>query len=217
VYVTHDQVEAMTLGDRAAVMNRGRIQQVDTPQALYWSPANLFVAAFIGSPSMNLIEAEIADGMLRCGGHSFPLEEVGDGARALPKRVVLGFRPEHLTELRGGDTAPWSFEADVSVVEDLGAERLVFFPLDVTAVEPEDIVRIREGEEQAGLMATGDMTILTARLPSTTRHASSEKRIRLALNPSLCYFFDPESGESLLEREPVPDAEVPSSVAGPVS
>jgi multiple sugar transport system ATP-binding protein len=215
VYVTHDQVEAMTLGERAAVMNRGRIQQVDTPQALYWSPANLFVAAFIGSPSMNLVEAPVEDGALRFAGLSFPLEELGAAAGALPERVILGFRPEHLTELRGGETAPWSIEADVSVVEDLGAERLVFFPLDVAAVEPEDIVRIREGEEQAGLMATGDATILTARLPSTAQH-SSATRIRLALNPGLCYFFDPASGESLLRRGPAPDAEIPRSVAGPV-
>src|SRR5919109_1888164 len=75
VYVTHDQIEAMTLGDRAAVMNAGRIQQVDTPQALYWSPVNLFVAAFIGSPSMNLVEAAVANGALRFGGFSFPLAE----------------------------------------------------------------------------------------------------------------------------------------------
>ncbi len=216
VYVTHDQVEAMTLGNRAAVMNRGKIQQVDTPQALYWSPVNLFVAAFIGSPSMNLVEAVVADGALRFGGLSFPLAELGDDAAKLPGRVILGFRPEHLTELHGGETAPWSLEVDVTVVEDLGAERLVFFPLDVAAVEPEDVVRIREGEEQAGLMASGDATILTARLPSSVRPTSTG-RIRLALNPGLCHFFDPESGDSLLRRESVPDAELPRSVAGPVS
>src|SRR5437762_6211529 len=95
VYVTHDQIEAMTLGDRAAVMNRGRIQQVDTPQALYWSPVNLFVAAFIGSPSMNLLEAVVDDGRLVFGGFSFSLHELGDDARKLPSRVIVGFRPEH--------------------------------------------------------------------------------------------------------------------------
>src|SRR5213596_2493802 len=99
VYVTHDQVEAMTLGQRAAVMNEGRIQQVDTPQALYWSPVNLFVAAFIGSPSMNLVEAEVADGSLRFAGFSLPLDELGADAAKLPGRVILGVRPEHFAEV----------------------------------------------------------------------------------------------------------------------
>jgi multiple sugar transport system ATP-binding protein len=214
VYVTHDQIEAMTLGDRAAVMNAGRIQQVDTPQALYWAPVNLFVAAFIGSPSMNLIEADVVDGQLRFGGFAFPLHELGDHARKLPSRVIVGFRPEHLTELRGEENAPWSIEADVSVVEDLGAERLVFFPLDVQAAEPEDIVRVREGEEQAGLMAADEGTILTARLPSTAR-ASARRRIRLALHPDLCHFFDPGSGNSLLARRPAPTDEVPVPLTSP--
>src|SRR5919109_422340 len=95
VYVTHDQVEAMTLGQRAAVMNEGKIQQVDTPQGLYWSPVNLFVAAFIGSPSMNLVEAHIDDGALRFAGFSLPIAELGADAARLPERVILGVRPEH--------------------------------------------------------------------------------------------------------------------------
>jgi len=194
VYVTHDQIEAMTLGDRAAVMNRGQIQQVDSPQALYWSPTNLFVAAFIGSPSMNLIEAEVADGQLRCGDFVFPLHELGDAGRRLPSRVIFGFRPEHLSELRGDETAPWAIEADVSVVEDLGAE----------------------GEEQEGLMAAGEGTILTARLPSTSR-AVTQRRIRLALHPDLCHFFEPESGASLVARRPAPTDEVPVSLTSPLA
>ncbi len=84
VYVTHDQVEAMTLGQRAAVMRDGRIQQVDTPQGLYWSPVNLFVAAFIGSPSMNLVEANVADGVLHFAGFSLPLAELGADVAKLP-------------------------------------------------------------------------------------------------------------------------------------
>src|SRR2546429_4129544 len=77
IYVTHDQIEAMTLGQRVAVMREGRIQQVDTPQELYARPANLFVAAFIGSPAMNLVEAELADGALHFGGHAISLPEGG--------------------------------------------------------------------------------------------------------------------------------------------
>ncbi|HEX5245944.1 MAG TPA: sn-glycerol-3-phosphate ABC transporter ATP-binding protein UgpC, partial [Gaiellaceae bacterium] len=164
VYVTHDQVEAMTLAGRAAVMNGGKIQQVDTPQTLYWSPVNLFVAAFIGSPSMNLVQAVVGDGALRFGGFSFPLAELGDDARKLPARVTVGFRPEHLTELHGEQAAPWWIEAEVSVVENLGAETLVFFPLDVKAVEAEELVAVRSGEEQAGLMAANGGAVLAARL-----------------------------------------------------
>src|SRR5919201_795367 len=108
VYVTHDQVEAMTLGQRAAVMNLGKIQQVDTPQGLYWTPTNLFVAAFIGSPSMNLVEAQVDDGALRFAGFSLPLAELGaDGAR-LPQRVILGIRPEHFAEVDDGRSPAWA-------------------------------------------------------------------------------------------------------------
>ena len=90
VYVTHDQVEAMTLGQRVAVLRDGVLQQVDTPQRLFREPANLFVAAFIGSPSMNLVEAELVDGKLRFGGHALPLAET---ARLGQRRVILGIRP----------------------------------------------------------------------------------------------------------------------------
>src|SRR5438128_4770360 len=98
VYVTHDQVEAMTLGQRAAVMREGRILQVGRPQTLYWSPVNLFVAAFIGSPSMNLVEAHVADGSLRFAGFSLPLADLGRDSAELPERVILGIRPEHFAE-----------------------------------------------------------------------------------------------------------------------
>jgi multiple sugar transport system ATP-binding protein len=211
VYVTHDQIEAMTLASRAAVMNKGRIQQVDTPQALYWSPVNLFVAAFIGSPSMNLVEAAVADGQLRFANVALPLVELGDDARKLPARVILGIRPEHLVELRGDALAAWSIEAEVSVVENLGAEILVFFPLDIPPVESDDLVRVQEGEEYEGLIAEDDRAILTARLPSTTRAAAGQP-IRLALDPRRCYFFDPRTGDSLVAREPV-DSELPALVA----
>jgi multiple sugar transport system ATP-binding protein len=216
VYVTHDQIEAMTLADRAAVMNKGQIQQVDTPQALYWSPVNLFVAAFIGSPSMNLLEAVVEDGSLKFASFSLPLDELGDDARKLPSRVILGVRPEHLAELHGDETGAWSIEAHVSVVENLGAETLVFFPLDVAPVEPEDVVRVREGEEQEGLIAADNRTVFTARLPSTAR-ARVGSRIRLALNPSLCHFFEPERGNSILVRRPAAEDEIPLSLAGPAA
>jgi multiple sugar transport system ATP-binding protein len=201
VYVTHDQVEAMTLGERAAVMRDGRIQQVDTPQQLYWSPTNLFVAAFIGSPSMNLVEAEIADGTLRFAGFSLPLAELGADAAKLPPRVIFGVRPEHLREVEEDDSPGWSIEGEVKVEENLGVELLVFFPIDAAPVETDEIVSIREGDEE-GLLAEEARAIFTARLPSGTRQLIG-KKIRLALDPDRCYFFDPDTGESLLARKAV--------------
>jgi multiple sugar transport system ATP-binding protein len=196
VYVTHDQVEAMTLGQRAAVMNKGKIQQFDTPQALYWTPANLFVAAFIGSPSMNLAEGTVSNGALNVGGFELPLSELGVDARRLPSTVTLGIRPEHLTELHNGDASPWAIEAQVTVEENLGAEILVFFPLETPAVASDDLVRAHSGEEHAALLAD-DRAIFTARLPAT-RRASARQKIRLGLDPRLCHFFDPDTGDAIV-------------------
>jgi multiple sugar transport system ATP-binding protein len=206
VYVTHDQVEAMTLGQRAAVMRDGRIQQVDTPQGLYWSPVNLFVAAFIGSPSMNLVEAQVADGAIRFAGFSMPLAELGPEAAKLPERVIFGVRPEHFTEVEEDQSPAWHIDGQVTVEENLGAEMVVFFPVNAPPVETDEIVSIREGDEE-GLLAEEARALFTARLPSGTRQLVG-KKIRLALDPERCHFFDPDTGESLLTRkaadEPIP-------------
>src|SRR5437764_7063758 len=116
IYVTHDQVEAMTLGQRVAVMRDGRIQQVDTPQALYTRPQNLFVAAFIGSPAMNLVEAEIDGGRMRFGGYAIPLP----AADATPTgRVIAGIRPEAFEDGAFADPSLPRLEVKVEVVEEL--------------------------------------------------------------------------------------------------
>src|SRR5919201_1108281 len=206
VYVTHDQVEAMTLGQRAAVMRDGKIQQVDSPQGLYWSPVNLFVAAFIGSPSMNLVEARVSDGRLRFANFALSLEVLGADAAKLPERVIVGVRPEHFAEITDDDAPPWSIDGEVSVEENLGAEVLVFFPVNAPPVETDEIVSIREGDEE-GLLAEERRALFTARLPSGTRQLAGQT-IRFALDPERCYFFDPDTGESVLARkavdEPIP-------------
>ncbi|KIL42390.1 sugar ABC transporter ATP-binding protein [Gordoniibacillus kamchatkensis] len=132
VYVTHDQVEAMTLGERIVVMNEGEIQQIASPTELYNKPNNMFVAGFIGSPAMNFIDARIGGGQaLLAGGTAFPLPEAA--ARALGayegKPIVLGVRPEHIYgEAMAPDRAGSAkLEAHVQVVEQLGAESLVYF------------------------------------------------------------------------------------------
>jgi multiple sugar transport system ATP-binding protein len=159
---------------------------------------NLFVAAFIGSPSMNLVEAHVDDGALRFAHFALPIRELGADAAKLPKRVMLGIRPEHLSQVDEGDSPAWSIEGEVKVEENLGAELLVFFPVDAPPVETDEIVSIREGDEE-GLLVTEVQAMFTARLPSGTRKLLG-KQIRLALDPQRCYFFDPATGQSLLER-----------------
>ena len=114
----------------------------------------------------------------------------------------LGIRPEHFFEVDESEAAAWSIEADVTVEENLGAEILVFFPVAAEPVETDDIVSIREGEEQEALLAQEARALFTARLPSGTRRFMG-KRIRLAVNPKRCYFFDPVTGESLVVRKAV--------------
>jgi len=121
IYVTHDQVEAMTLGDRIAVMNRGAVQQVDAPRALYDQPANRFVATFIGSPAMNMIDGTVERGVFRTPSGALTF----DAPRALDsRRLTLGLRPEHLVPVTNG-TAPVRIRARVELIEPLGSEVLL--------------------------------------------------------------------------------------------
>src|SRR5688500_11895025 len=158
IYVTHDQVEAMTLGQRVAVMRDGRIQQVDTPQALYRSPVNLFVAAFIGSPAMNLVEARVEDGAAVFGGLRVPLPP-----ERLPEAggpLVLGIRPESFEDAAFADPSLPQIEVDVAVLEDLGSDAHVIFPVDAPRLEAEDVRR--EEDDEHALIADGS-AVFTAR------------------------------------------------------
>ncbi len=130
LYVTHDQAEAMTLGDRIAVLNEGRLLQLGTPQEVFRHPRDLFVAAFMGTPSMNLLRGEVAGGLLRAGSLTLRTGGVADG------HVVLGFRPEALLPARSAAGLP-SFEMTVDLVEELGNETLVYgeVPGEVASVE----------------------------------------------------------------------------------
>jgi multiple sugar transport system ATP-binding protein len=190
VYVTHDQVEAMTLGQRVAVMRDGRIQQVDSPQNLYRRPANLFVAAFIGSPPMNLVEAEVTDDELSFAGLRVPL-----AGRALPPgRVILGIRPQDFS-LADGAGRP-SLEVEPAVVEELGSATHAIFPVEAPPVDT-DAVRAASDEGERGvLLATDRRALFTAALPEGSP-AVVGRRLRLALDPARLHFFDPESGARL--------------------
>jgi multiple sugar transport system ATP-binding protein len=193
VYVTHDQVEAMTLGQRVAVMRDGRIQQVDTPQNLYSEPANLFVAAFIGSPSMNLVEATVADGEVQFAGFRIPLSPERRPARE--GLVILGIRPESFEDAAFADAGLPQVEVDVSVLEELGADAHVIFPIDAGRVSAEDLEAAVD-EPVEGLIADDRRSLFNARVDPRTA-AATARPIRLAVNPAQFHFFDPESGSTL--------------------
>jgi multiple sugar transport system ATP-binding protein len=196
VYVTHDQIEAMTLGQRVAVMRDGRVQQVDTPQALYARPANLFVAAFIGSPAMNLVEAEVADGELRFGGHAIPLPAA---TAPPPGPVIAGLRPEVFEDDAFADPSLPRLDVRTEVVEELGADTHVLFAV---AAPPVDASEVREaaGDEEA--LTTVEGSLFTARVDPGTA-AKPGAPLRLAVDPSRFHYFDPETGLRL-EPKAVP-------------
>jgi multiple sugar transport system ATP-binding protein len=200
VYVTHDQVEAMTLGHRVSVMRDGRMQQVDVPQRLYDDPANVFVAAFIGSPSMNLVNATVSDDHIRVGELRVPLDRqrrpaaVADGGR-----VVLGIRPEAFEDVDFADRGLPTFDVRVNVVEELGSDAFVFFNLDADPVIVEDALADEPEDETTLLAEERDRALFAARVDPRTK-ATVGGTIRLALDPSRLYFFSPDSGESLVHR-----------------
>jgi len=196
VYVTHDQVEAMTLGQRVVVLRDGVIQQVDTPQALYARPENLFVAAFIGSPAMNLVEATVADGRAAFAGWDLPLDPA---RRPRDGRVILGLRPESFEDASLADGDLPTVEVDVAVVEELGSDSHVIFPIEAPRVEAEELRAAVDDEEDA--LIADDRSMWNARVSSKAQ-AEPGRRIRLALDPAELYFFDPETGASLTVGAP---------------
>jgi multiple sugar transport system ATP-binding protein len=194
VYVTHDQVEAMTLGQRVAVMRAGTLQQVETPQRLYRDPANLFVAAFIGSPSMNLVEAEVRDGRVEFAGFSIPLPP----GRPLngAARVILGLRPQYFTDARLADPSLPTIEVEPAVVEDLGSTTHVIFTIDAPPVDVEAVRAATDENETAVLLVADRRALFTAEVDEATG-ARPGSKLRLAVDPSRFHFFDLETGEAL--------------------
>ena len=199
VYVTHDQTEAMTLGQRVAVMNDGHVLQVDSPQRLYDRPANVFVAAFIGTPAMNLVEATIDGDHLVFAGLRIPLDPKRRPQGA-PSKVILGIRPEAFEDARFGQGAA-SLDVAPVVVEELGSETHVFFHLDAPSVTAEGLER-----DDQGTLLPDSKALFAARLdPRTSARLGAP--LELALNVGGLHFFDAETGGSLLrepESEPAP-------------
>jgi multiple sugar transport system ATP-binding protein len=197
VYVTHDQVEAMTLGQRVAVMNEGRVQQVDVPQTLYQSPANLFVAAFIGSPAMNLVEGSIEGDTLAIGSIRVPLDRERRPKETTGGRVIVGLRPEAFEDAAFSQGDLPQLDAKVDVLEELGADAYVFFDAGAQTITVEG-TRSDDREDETTLLADVGTSLLTARVDPRTR-ARVGDTVRLTVDPSRLYFFSPETGESLLD------------------
>jgi multiple sugar transport system ATP-binding protein len=205
IYVTHDQVEAMTLGDRVAIMRDGLLQQVAKPQELYDRPRNLFVAEFIGSPAMNLVGVDLirSNGtfLAKFGGTTLEVgERVLDNRPALErfegKRLILGIRPEDIedAELAGGTHDGRRLSAVVDIREDMGSEVFAHFAVAGKAVRGED-VKAAVGEEAAEVAnVAGNVWI--ARLDRDTA-AEEQKPLELGVDTSRLHFFDPETGDAI--------------------
>jgi multiple sugar transport system ATP-binding protein len=210
IYVTHDQIEAMTLGDRVAVMLNGRLQQVATPQGLYERPVNDFVASFIGSPSINMIEAGLArnNGGLAVsfGGHNLSVDDAVSRARPelahyVGRTVLLGIRPEDFEDARvAQDTPPdRRISTVVALTESLGADVLVYFNVDAPGVVPVDVdvntdAAVQPVEPSA--RKTEKSSRLVARVSPRTRSAEGSP-VELAVDTTRLYFFDPETGAAI--------------------
>jgi multiple sugar transport system ATP-binding protein len=207
VYVTHDQVEAMTLGDRVCVLRDGRLQQVDTPQTLFESPVNLFVAGFIGSPAMNFATAELIrdDGpAVTFAGFKLAVPpdtfEAKDGlADYFGKQVILGIRPSDFEDARLTSARWGTMAVTAGVTEELGSEIHVMFTIDAPPVEHVAIVQAAETSEDADEAVTalvGGKSLWTARVSkeSRIRHGSP---VELSVDTRYLQFFDPASGLSI--------------------
>jgi len=200
VYVTHDQTEAMTLGDRVAVMRAGALQQVGTPAELYDTPKNLFVAGFIGSPAMNFMPAEFSSGRLK-----LPIGEVDAGELAGGRgdgKVVAGLRPENFEDTAViGDLKQERgvvFEAEIDLVESLGSDLFAYFHIESEGVQSDqlaDLVGDRLDETGAANIREGQEQIV-ARLDPTSKVKRGE-RTELWADTAKLHLFDPETGASL--------------------
>jgi len=205
LYVTHDQVEAMTMGDRVAVLSAGRLQQCDTPQSLYDHPKNLFVASFMGSPAMNLFEAAVGEGatQLLIGSQAIALPPSLHAMRPTLKSyagqsIVVGIRPEHLP-LAGAaselESTGSPFEGHVELVEALGSELLVHFTTDARAVEVTEVMESNADGLEDGTLTKGGVGV--ARVAAHTKITAGE-RVRFQLNPESFHFFDRATSELIV-------------------
>jgi multiple sugar transport system ATP-binding protein len=213
VYVTHDQTEAMTLGDRVAVLRKGLLQQVASPRELYNNPVNLFVAGFIGSPSMNFLPATLRDGKLTLPFGEIPLPEEYVSRLGHDERpVIVGIRPEDFEDLDLVDDRDRprgaNFSARIDVIEWMGSELFAYLP--VSAGDPAnraELAELARELEQENFHGDSDESQLVARLDPASRVREGEEA-QLWVDTTRLHLFDPETGDSLTywkSQEPQPD------------
>jgi multiple sugar transport system ATP-binding protein len=216
IYVTHDQVEAMTMGDRVAVLKLGVLQQVDQPSRLYRRPSNLFVAGFIGSPAMNLVEATVErtdDDRLAVafGSHRLAVDELAEQERPalrsyVGQKVILGIRPEDMEDAALASGAPEDrrLRTTVELREDMGSEVFVHFGVDCPPVLTEDTkeLAVDRGLDVEELEIAGaDHTSFVARFDASTS-ATEDDSIEVLVDTRALYFFDADTGASIWDEVP---------------
>jgi multiple sugar transport system ATP-binding protein len=209
IYVTHDQIEAMTLGDRVALMRKGELQQVGSPKTLYDYPTNLFVAGFIGSPAMNFVNAELSrsDGQVFAGFGSQRLRI--DERELLPmleeyvgRRVILGVRPEHLQDAAVSSDTPEDrrFAGSAQVREELGSEVVVHFEVEAAPVLTDEVRELALDVDAAALTELERerelfRTVFVARFAQT--RVREGEQVEVAVEPGSLRFFDPDTGQTI--------------------
>jgi multiple sugar transport system ATP-binding protein len=195
IYVTHDQVEAMTLGQRVAVLRDGTLQQVDTPQALFSTPANIFVAAFIGSPAINLVRASVEGRVLHFAEHHLPLPD----RFSIPtqREVIIGIRPTDFELAEHAAPSLPRLTTSIEVVENLGADVHLLFPMEAPRVDAERIGASADvnadGVDDEQLFSDEGRSLFTARV-AATRPIAVGDTVELAMNTDHLHFFDADSG-----------------------
>ncbi len=206
VYVTHDQIEAMTLGDRVCVLRDGLLQQVDTPQYLFAAPVNLFVAGFIGSPAMNFVSAELVrDGgaAVTFAGFKLPVpSDVFETKQGLSdfigKKVILGIRPSDFEDADLADSGWGKMPVTASVTEELGTEIHVIFTIDAPPVEHASLTKAadRDDDDDSVSALVGGKSLWTARV-SARSQVKPGRPIELGVDTRHLHFFDPSTGLSI--------------------
>jgi len=202
LYVTHDQVEAMTMGDRVAVIRKGVLQQIDTPREIYLYPKNIFVAGFIGSPSMNFVYAEIKNSskglILEFGDDKILSKDAPDALKDYEgQEIVLGIRPEAFEDSVYANKKEFSEELNinVSLLEQLGSDTYIHFYKDINPVQTEAIEEILadEGED---ISVLGTQTKFIARI-NPNANIKEAQNINLSIDPTKLHYFNPETGLSI--------------------
>jgi len=217
IYVTHDQIEAMTLGTRVAVLKDGQLQQVDSPQALFERPTNLFVATFIGSPSMNMVEAKLVrdDGTaIVFADYKLPipaevLEQTPGLESYIGRNVIVGMRPSDFEDaaLLQEQGRP-VIKVEVAIAEELGSEVNVIFPVNARPVQHDVMLakfdkQAQEADETEALTAEEGQSLWTARVSPKTQ-ARAGRTIELAVDHHALHYFDPDSGQAISARHGSP-------------